>query len=229
MSDVVLEFVDVFDKARSAHFCPVKDASFKLCSGERLLVRAQVDTEYRNVLDLALGLEEPQSGQVLFMGRDWAKMNAFEEAEMRGQMGVVFESAGWISSLSVIANIMLRVRHHTLRDDADIRREAEALAAEIGFSDIDDLELRPAVVHRRRLRAYEWVRACMGTPPVILMAFPERGVSSGVVGNLVKMVENRADNGSAVMLISDSPKLFDLVETDKWKIVDAPKMFGLQP
>ena len=189
-------------------------------------VSAEVDLEYRDLLDIALGLTPPVSGRVLFRGRDWRDMNAFESSAARGDMGVVFEQRGWISSLTVIENIVLRVRHHTTRSEQDIHAEVAELLEVAGLAGSVDLELRPDVVSHRRLRPLEWVRACMGAPAVILLAYPERGAASTSVSSLARLLDYILDNGSAVLLVTGRGDLLEHAR-DHRNALDRATSFGV--
>ena len=225
MSDAVIEFDSVCGGSGAEHSFRLRNASFALKAGHITAVRAGAELEYRGVLDLALGLEEPLSGRVLYKGRDWRMMNAFEEAACRGETGAVFEAPGWISSLSVIRNVTLRVRHHTKRPDDDILREVDELAGIAGVRNSIDLALRPHVIQSRRLRCYEWIRACMGHPSAVIMAFPERGASSSAIDGLVRLLTHTAEHGSAVMLISDTQELPEQLAALGADLIDDTQLF----
>jgi len=218
MAGTVLEFKSVCYRPNSEHTSYVDKASLRLYAGNVIAVHADSDREYASVADLALGLISPASGAVCFKDTDWEDMDAFQEAENRGRIGCVFESAGWISSLNVIDNIVLRERHHTRREEDDIREEVAGLVVKAGIKDSHDINLRPAVVSRRRLRVYEWVRACMGSPDLIMLSFPERGAPSSLLQYLLNLIGDMADKGSAVLLITDNRVILNHAEAEKWHL-----------
>jgi phospholipid/cholesterol/gamma-HCH transport system ATP-binding protein len=225
MAGTVLEFKSVCYKPAAKHMSYVDNASLRLYAGNVLVVKADSDREYAPVADLALGLISPASGEVSFKDMNWADMDAFQEAENRGRIGCVFESAGWISSLNVIDNIALRERHHTRREEEDIRSEVGELVVKAGIKDSYDINLRPAVVSKRRLRVYEWVRASMGNPDLIMLSFPERGAPSASLPYLLKLIGDMADKGSAVMLITDNRAILNHAEEGKWHILGWDDLF----
>jgi ABC-type transporter Mla maintaining outer membrane lipid asymmetry ATPase subunit MlaF len=226
MAEIVLEYRGVHYSAVAAHITPVVGATFMLRSGELMAVRMDSEVEHAPILDLCLGLAEPQSGAILVAGTGWRDMDAFEEAAARGRMGCVFETPGWISSLTVLENIMLRERHHTQREDTEIRDEVFALAERMGIEDTSDIELRPDKGRSRRLRVYEWVRACMGEPAAILMAFPERGMPSRYREKGLALLEYMASRGAAVFMMTDNrPMLEYAAESSDWQKADATDLF----
>ncbi len=224
MSDEILTFEAVHYSAASEHVSSLKDVNFGLVGGETLLVRIDGDSEHAPVLDLALGLVSPPSGRVRFMGKSWPEMDAFEAAANRGRIGCVFETSGWISSLSVIENVMLRERHHGKRAEADIRREAEELAALAGLALLSNQ--RPDMVRQRQLRVCEWVRACMGDPALIIMVSPERDAASQALSHLLDLMERATARGAAVLWLTADEAIWDhgrlrrvrrcAIENERW-------------
>ena len=47
-------------------------------------------------------------------------MSAWQQGTMRGHIGRVFVTPGWVSNLTVRENILLAQRHHTQRPDGEI-------------------------------------------------------------------------------------------------------------
>jgi len=225
VSDDVLRFDRVCYSADSEHCSSLEDADFSVAAGETLLVRVDGDSEHAPVLDLALGLFRPRSGSVQFMGKDWSVMDAFEEAASRGSIGCVFETSGWISSLSVIQNIVLRERHHSHRNEIEIVREAEELAALAGLTMLSSQ--RPEMVRQRELRVCEWVRACMGDPKLIVMISPEREAASYALGHLIDLVERATSRSTAVLWLTADKEVWEhgrlcnvrrcAIEQERWK------------
>ncbi len=202
MSEIVLQFDDVKSSSDSEHVGSIEAVSCQLAAGEVLLVKVDSDSEQAPIIDLALGLIEPDGGRVLFNGKSWTEMDAFESSANRGRIGSVFEKGGWISSLTVSQNVLLRVRHHTHLNEKLILDEAEALSKDAGLPGLSNN--RPEMVRDRHLRIYEWVRACVGEPDLILLSFPERGAPSYSLPRLLDMVERVAERGAAVLWMTDS-------------------------
>jgi len=178
-----------------------RDAGFSLEAGRIAAVHIDADSEQVPIADLATGLLAPASGRVFFKERDWAAMGPFEQAAARGRIGCVLEQKNWISSLTVLQNVMLRERHHTLRPESDIAEEALRLCRRIGLDDVP--VVRPDRVRQRELRMLEWVRAFMGRPDLVVLAFPEREALAGGSECCMRLVESAISEGTAVMWISD--------------------------
>ncbi len=223
--DNVLRFESVSYTASSDHDSSLNDVSFELAGEEAVLVRIDGDSEHAPILDLALGLLSPASGSVRYMDKSWDDMDAFEAAANRGRIGCVFEMPGWVSSLSVAQNVMLRERHHSKRGEAELCREAEELAKLAGLAAMCDE--RPDVVRRHELRVWEWVRACMGDPALLVLVSPEKDAASHALPHLIDLVERAISRGSSVLWLTASDtvwnhgRLSDMrrcaIEHERWK------------
>src|SRR5581483_663103 len=66
--------------------------------------------------DLCCGLVTLREGHVRFLGHEWLNLPDHYAAALRGRIGRVFSSGGWIAFLDVAANILLPQLHHTRMD-----------------------------------------------------------------------------------------------------------------
>lgn len=53
-----------------------------------------------------VGLHQPETGSVLFDGRDFLKMNRFERTEIRKEIGMLFQGSALFDSMTVEENVM---------------------------------------------------------------------------------------------------------------------------
>lgn len=186
----------------------LRAVDFRVLPGEVALLSWLGDALATALYDAAEGLREPDEGAVLFMGRDWRKMGAFDEGRARGRIGRVFENEreGWVSNLTVYENVVLSQLHHTRRTEAEIRAEAERLARGLGLAAVPGV--RPDYANRHELRRAEWVRAFMGQPALILLERPEIGAPGEAVKRLIEMARSACAVGSAVVWSTSDAQVF---------------------
>jgi phospholipid/cholesterol/gamma-HCH transport system ATP-binding protein len=206
----VLNFNNVILKPASGLAMALSGASVRVCAGEILVIG--VDGQSHGVgnplFDLAEGLLDPDDGSVSFEGRDWRAMSPDGQSKVRARIGRVFESLGWISSLSLYENITLSQRHHTRRPDEQIASEVMDLARMAGVA--ADLNQRPEYTGRSELQKCQWVRAFAGSPALVLLEHPEAGVPAENVVWLIDMTRSALDRGAAVVWVtSDQRQLHD--------------------
>ena len=112
--------------------------------------------------DLCSGLMPLAAGSVRFLGHDWSAMPWEYAAALRGRIGRVFQSGGWIGSMDVTTNILLPQLHHTRDDPSDLRERAIALSCAFGLPGLP--LLRPGDLAASDLAHAACVRAFLGDP-----------------------------------------------------------------
>ncbi len=177
--------------------------TFALPAGGVAYVAVDPDQPMAPFVDLALGLLDPVGGRVRFRGRDWRDMDPFTQAAARGETGTVFETSLWVSSLTVCENILLRMQYHTGESDAQLLEQATRLAGALGLTGVR--QERPDAVATRELRLWEWVRALVGRPAMVILAYPGRGAPSWAMAKLTALLQPALTAGTAVLWIGDAP------------------------
>jgi ABC-type lipoprotein export system ATPase subunit len=162
--------------------------------------------DYFPLADAAQGLLPCGPGQVLFDGRDWADMPPLEQARARGRIGRLFEFHGWVYNLSVLENLILAVQTHG-RGDGQPEAEALAMARRFGLAAIP--EGRPVTLRKRELRLFEWIRAFLGRPELIIVERPELDMPRLALSVCFDLAREARERGAAILLITHE---VDIVE-----------------
>ena len=84
----------------------LKDVSTVFEDGITNLIIGQSGSGKTVLMKNLVGLLEPTSGQVLYDGRDFVQMSKQEKVRMRREMGMIFQSAALVDSLTVLENVM---------------------------------------------------------------------------------------------------------------------------
>ncbi|MBO5539248.1 MAG: ATP-binding cassette domain-containing protein [Prevotella sp.] len=104
------------------------DINTVFADGKTNLIIGQSGSGKTVLMKNLVGLLSPTSGQVLYDGRDFVRMQKRERVQMRREMGMIFQSAALFDSLSVLENVMFPLdmfSRKTLRDRQ--RRAMECL------------------------------------------------------------------------------------------------------
>lgn len=184
--------------------------NLSLAAGELAVVWLAQDQARIPLADAAEGLVVPVQGTVTFLGQDWQTMAADHAAAQRGKIGRVFAGESWLSDLGVDREITLAQRHHTRRAARDIEAEAIQLGRVFGLLGLP--RGRPAGVRPTDLQKAAWVRAFLGTPVLILLEHPTRGLPEDAFAPLVKTVHNARQRGGAVLWTTDELPVWNLPE-----------------
>lgn len=183
---------------------PALVLDLRVAAGELVLVDAADAEQERLLADAVCGLVAPRAGRVAFLGRDWQEQTIEYANALRGRIGHVFRSGGWVPYLSVNDNVLLQQLHHTRRRYAELRDQAARLAGRFGLPGLP-ME-RPVELPAADLQRAACVRAFLGTPSLVI-------VESGAVASedllvpLVETMREARDRDAAILWLVDQPWL----------------------
>jgi phospholipid/cholesterol/gamma-HCH transport system ATP-binding protein len=175
---------------------------FRLSAGEFALVDARLADQATWLADLCSGLLPLAAGSVSFLGRDWSTLPWDYAAALRGRIGRVFQSGGWIGSMDVATNILLPQLHHTRDDPGGLRERAIALSCGFGLPGLP--LVRPSELVASDLARAACVRAFLGDPELILLENPVQGRFTGLIAPLLNALAAARDRGAAAIWFTRS-------------------------
>jgi ABC-type lipoprotein export system ATPase subunit len=161
------------------------------------------------VVDLALGLVPPTSGQIRFLGRSWHRLTPLEASAVRRRLGWISQRPVWLSNLDLDENILLVSRYHGDGNETTLQARMDDLAERFGLSRIP--RARGPYTDETTRRRCGWIRALMPRPRVIL-------VGTGVAANiadarlLAKVLTTEPERPQALLWIA-SEKEVETVRT----------------
>jgi len=181
----------------------LKDIDLSLYSGEFVVVYGPSGCGKSTFLHTVLGLEKPTRGKVFLRGQDIYKMDNDERTNFRRQkIGMVFQQANWIKSLSVWENVAYPL---LISGFGDV--EAKARAFEV-LKDVGIMEMankKPAELSGGQQQRVALARA-LSTDPWIIMADEPTGnldtaSSAEIITLLAKL--NRVQHRTIIMVTHD--------------------------
>src|ERR1700731_4721225 len=107
--------------------------------GETMVLLGGSGSGKSTLLRQIIGLEHPQSGQVLVNGVDLAKSTPRDLKRVRRSIGVAFQNAALFNSMSVEDNIALPLREHTRLAESTIRLVTWMNLAVVGLAEFGKL------------------------------------------------------------------------------------------
>lgn len=84
----------------------LKDISSVFENGKTNLIIGQSGSGKTVLMKCIVGLLTPESGSILYDGRDYVSMKKKEKKLLRREMGMIFQSAALFDSMSVLENVM---------------------------------------------------------------------------------------------------------------------------
>ena len=148
-----------------------------------------------------LGLHRPDSGRVIFEGRDLAEMDRETLYEMRKRLGMLFQDGALFDSLSVFENVAFPLRQHRRMDEGEIADRVGEVLGLVGLSEAHAKlpgELSGGMKKRAGL-----ARALVLEPDILLFDEPSSGldpVTAAAIDDLI--LETRDRRQVACLIIS---------------------------
>ena len=156
--------------------------SMAVAPQERLVIIGQSGAGKTTILRLILGIVKPNTGSVFFKQHDVSRMNDHELEPIRMRMGMVYQDAALLSSLTVRENLALPLQELTTKSDAEINKivdEKLEMVEMTGEGKSMPFELSGGMRKRVGL-----ARALVMEPELILFDEPTQGLDP-VIGALI--------------------------------------------
>lgn len=177
------------------------DVSFRLAPGEMLMWHLDRSQTTRDIASLILGLQLPTRGEVLIESKNWLGTDFDRHFAMRSRIGRVFGDQAWIANLNLIENVRLSAEHHG-RSQAIIEEDVRRWCDHFSVPPVS--RERPAFVDAARLQIYQWVRALVTRPRLLLLERPMQSVTSSWLPKLLAATNEVRTHGAAVLWFTAS-------------------------
>lgn len=152
-----------------------------------------------------MGLIEPDQGEVHVFGHNIWELTEQRRSELRQRFGVLFQDGALFGSMSVYDNVAFPLRHHTDKEEEEIREIVMARLREVGLEAAVD-KLPGSLSGGMRKRA-GFARALVLQPEVLLFDEPDSGldpVRASLLSDLI--LEVHAQHGGTYVLVTHDIK-----------------------
>ena len=106
----------------------LRDINVRFEDGKTNLIIGQSGSGKTVLVKSIVGLLAPDSGQVLYDGRDFVAMKKREQVMMRREMGMVFQNSALFDSMSVLENVMFPLDMFSMKNYRErVKRAQECL------------------------------------------------------------------------------------------------------
>jgi phospholipid/cholesterol/gamma-HCH transport system ATP-binding protein len=198
--------------------------SFEVRRGETLAVLGRSGTGKSVLLRIIIGLQAPDSGEALILGKNMSSASAEEINEVRTQMGFLFQHAALYDSLTVEENVAFPLVHHRPDMSASEKRDrVKDLLNEVGLDGHSNK--MPSDISGGMQKRAGLARALALDPLILLLDEPTAGldpISSGEIDELVLKLQQQHQLASIVVthdMVSAKTIATRIALMDKGKVV----------
>lgn len=168
----------------------LRDVSFSVNNHESVVIMGPSGSGKSTILRLILGLECPQSGQILVDDNNICVMRQKEKQELRKKIGMVFQDGALFDSLSVWENVGYYLLEHTKLSHEEIADKAIQM---LGFVGLDAEEIGnklPEHLSGGMQRRVAIGRALLSTDPkIMLYDEPTTGLDPQSTENVLHLIQ----------------------------------------
>jgi phospholipid/cholesterol/gamma-HCH transport system ATP-binding protein len=150
-----------------------------------------------------IGLIKPDTGSILFDGKNICEMDDSDLLNVRRRVGLLFQNAALFDSMNVFDNVAFPLREHTDKTEAEIEEIVHIKLREVGLKNIDSVY--PSELSGGMKKRVGLARAIALDPEVMLYDEPTTGldpIMTDVVDNLIVNMQ-KALNSTSVVISHD--------------------------
>jgi phospholipid/cholesterol/gamma-HCH transport system ATP-binding protein len=188
-----------------------KDICLTVNEGEILTLMGGSGSGKSVLLRCMIGLEKPDSGEILFKGKDIAKLSEDKLIEVRKEIAYVFQYGALFDSLSILENLAYPLREHTKLDEATIQKKVSESLKKVGLGGSE--QLLPSDLSGGMQRRVGVARSIIMGPQVILYDEPTTGLDPYNTKQILKIImQLRHQGATSVLVTHDMSSIFAVTD-----------------
>ena len=163
-------------------------------------------------------LEEPSAGAVLFEGQNLVEMGAKEVQTVREKMGMVFQGFNLFPNMTVLDNVTLAPIKVKGMDKEQAQKLGHQLLSEVDMDDKADAY--PLSLSGGQKQRVAIARALAMNPEVRLFDEPTSALDPEMVGEVLKVMQELANNGMTMVVVTHEMGFAKNVADEIWFMAD---------
>lgn len=199
----VIEIKDL--KKSYGNNCVLNGFDMSLVEGENLVIMGKSGSGKSVMIKCLIGLEQPDSGSILVMGKDISQLNRDELDELRTEVGFLFQGSALYDSMTVRENLEFPLRRHTkkfgyIKDTTPMVMEA---LKNVGLA--HTINLMPEELSGGMKRRIALARTLILQPKIILYDEPTTGLDPITAKEILLLMETiqKKYNTSSIIITHD--------------------------
>ena len=193
--------ISVKDLKKEFNGAPVlKGINEHIEKGEKVVIIGPSGSGKSTFLRCLNLMERPTSGEIWFDGQELTKLRDHDINHVRQRMGMVFQHFNLFPHLTIKKNITLAPVKLGLMSQEEADKKAAELLKRIGLPDkADDY---PASLSGGQKQRIAIARALAMNPEVILFDEPTSALDPEMVGEVLSLMKQLADDGMTMVVVT---------------------------
>ena len=184
-----------------------KDVTFSVKKGECLALVGGSGVGKSVILRSLIGLEKPDSGQILIEGQDIVPLNERQLVAVRKKVAYVFQGGALFDSMTVYDNLAYPLREHTQMSEKEIYDMVHTQLEELGMA--NSAKILPAQLSGGMQKRAGLARAMLLNPDIILYDEPTAGLDPYNTHRIQEIALRLTAKGvTSVMVTHDMPTAY---------------------
>ena len=186
----------------------LKDVSYEFEKGKMYCIIGKSGAGKTTLLSLLSGLAAPSSGQIIYDGKNIAKIDKYTFRSK--YIGVVFQSFNLITKYTALENVILSMDVSGCRIKGKKQRAMELLNS-VGLDD-DEANRRVLKLSGGQQQRVAIARALSYDPDIILADEPTGNLDRDTQKEIMEIFRSLAEQGKCVILVSHSPDVAEMCD-----------------
>jgi phospholipid/cholesterol/gamma-HCH transport system ATP-binding protein len=206
----IIEFKNVIKNFGSQRVLDGVNVSFQ--SGKTTVIAGGSGQGKSVTLKLILGLLAPDSGEILFDGKNIVGLKRQVLQDVRSRFGVLFQGGALLDSISVYGNIALPLQERTSLKKTEIDEQVNNMLNQLDLNGHENKY--PAQLSGGMKKRAGLARALMMQPEIMLFDEPTTGLDPHITMDIYRLFfrTQKQFGYTAIIVSHDIPRVFNLAD-----------------
>jgi len=193
------------------HFTTVlKKVSVNIKQGQFVILFGPSGCGKSTLLNTLMGLEHPDSGDIVFMGMKIWTLNSDDRAVIRkASIGTIYQQQNWIKSLDVLSNVAL-VGNLLGYSKEEARRKAQEQLEVVGMN--HRANYKPYELSSGEQQRISLARALMGNPSILIADEPTGNLDIKAGIKVMNIFKKLAQEGKTILMVTHNIESLDFAD-----------------
>lgn len=181
-------------------------------TGKTNLIIGQSGSGKTVMLKSLLGIHIPDSGSIIYDGREYAQMTPDDKRDLRTEIGMVFQGSALFDSMNVAANVGFPLKMFTTKTQGEINKRVDEVLSRVNLSGAH--KKMPSEISGGMQKRVAIARAIVNNPRYLFCDEPNSGLdpkTSTVIDNLIQEI-TREYNITTVINTHDMNSVMEIGE-----------------